>query len=299
MNNEMAYLLGMITGNGEIQRGLNETTIVIEIPHKKLETEFEKDVSVYVKASITDIREIIEPLVGAGLRFNQSTNVSYISFTKPNEDYLMREIIRHIGGATSHNNVRISDEVFKFTLDERKQFIKGFADVTGYIRKSNYFFDKEMHRVYFEIPQNWKLVTDFCNLLKSVDIPVQNIDWAHPNMRDGNLKKYNEGKTDFWKKEHQVKVWANEYEPIGFAVIHKDEALEKFSHEQIVYIESQHKKVSDVTHRYYWEMIGKKKVKPTHPAENDEFIPEEIRGNHYDSWKEIAYNLGYNKNGED
>ncbi len=295
----MAYLLGMLTGNGEIQRGLNETTIVIEIPHKKLETEFEKDVSVYVKASITDIREIIEPLVGAGLRFNQSTNVSYISFAKPNEDYLMREIIRYIGGATSHNNVRISDEVLKFTLDERKQFIKGFADVTGYIRKSNYFFDKAMHRVYFEIPQNWKLVTDFCNLLKSVDIPVQNIDWAHPNMRDGNLKKYNEGKRDFWKKEHQVKVWANEYETIGFAVIHKDEALEKFAHEQIVYIESQHKKVSDVTHRYYWEMIGKKRVKPIHPAENDEFIPEEIRGNHYDSWKEIAYDLGYNKNGED
>lgn len=31
MNNEMAYLLGMITGNGEVHRGANETTIVIEI----------------------------------------------------------------------------------------------------------------------------------------------------------------------------------------------------------------------------------------------------------------------------
>lgn len=29
MNNEMAYLLGMITGNGEIQRGSIDTTIVI------------------------------------------------------------------------------------------------------------------------------------------------------------------------------------------------------------------------------------------------------------------------------
>lgn len=299
MNNEMAYLLGMISGNGEIQRRVNETSIVIEIPHKKLETEFEKDVNVYVKASITDMREVIEPLVGAALRFHQSKNVSYISFTKPNEDYLIREIIRYIGGATSHNNVRISSEVFKFTVDERKQFIKGFADVTGYIRRSNYFFNKEMHRVYFEVPQNWGLVTDFCNLLKSVDIPVQNIDWAHPNMRDGNLKKYHEGKQDFWKKEHQVKVWANEYEPIGFAVIHKNEALEEFANEQILYIESQQKKVSDVTHRYYWEMIRKKKVKPTHPAENDEFIPEEIRGNHYDSWQEIANDLGYKKDGED
>lgn len=293
MNNEMSYLLGMITGNGEIQRGASETTIVIEIPHKKLETEFQKDVGIYVKASVTDIREIIEPLVGTGLTFNQHANVSFISFRKPNEDYLMREILRYIGAATSHDNVRISPEVFSFTVDERKQFIKGFADVTGYIRRSNYFFNKEAHRVYFEIPQNWELVSDFCNLLKSVDIPVQNIDWAHPNMRDGNLKKYNMGKPDFWKKEHQVKVWAVEYQPIGFAVLHKKEALDAFAKEHIDYIEQQGKSKNDVTHRYYWQLTGKKKDKPVHPRENDEFIPDEIRGKHYNSWQEIAKDLGY------
>lgn len=289
----MAYLLGMITGNGEIQRGASETTIVVEIPHKKLETEFQKDVGIYVKASVTDIRDIIEPLVGTGLTFNQHANVSFISFRKQNEDYLMREILRYIGAATSHENIRISPEVFSFTADERKQFIKGFADVTGYIRRSNYFFDKEAHRVYFEIPQNWELVSDFCNLLKSVDIPVQNIDWAHPNMRDGNLKKYNMGKPDFWKKEHQVKVWAVEYQPIGFAVLHKQEALDAFAKEHIDYIEQQGKSKNDVTHRYYWQLTGKKKDKPVHPKENDEFIPEEIRGKHYNSWQEIAKDLGY------
>lgn len=111
----MAYLLGMITGNGEIQRGSIDTTIVIEIPHKKLETEFQKDVRIYVKASITDIRQVLEPLVGTGLVFNQNANVSFISFTKRNEDYLMREIMRYIGRATSHENIRISPEVFNFT----------------------------------------------------------------------------------------------------------------------------------------------------------------------------------------
>lgn len=133
MNAQMAYLLGMIVGNGEIQRGANETTIVIEIPHKKLETEFQKDVGIYVKASITDIRAIIEPLVGTGLKFSQSANVSDLSFTKPNEDYLMREIMRYIGNATTHANMRISYEVFEFTKDERIEFIRGFADVTGYM----------------------------------------------------------------------------------------------------------------------------------------------------------------------
>ena len=95
---------------------------------------------------------------------------------------------------------------------------------------------------------------------------------------------------------YQVKVWAVEYQPIGFAVLHKQEALDYFAEKHRLYIEvEQHKKVHDVTHRYYWEMTSRKRKKPSHPGENDPFIPEEIRGNHYDSWKEIANDLGYNK----
>lgn len=295
MNVEMAYLLGMITGNGEIQRGSTDTTISIDIPHKKLETEFLHDVGIYVRASITDIRTVLEPLLGTSLNFSQSASVSLLSFRKPNEDYLMREILRYIGGATSSDNARISHEVFDFTLDERKQFVKGFADVTGYIRRSNYAFSEPNYRVYFEIPHNWELVVDFCNLLKSIDVPVQTIDWAHPNMRDGNMTKYNQGKPDFWKKEHQVKVWAMEYQPVGFVVLHKQQALNFFAEEQKEPYVMEGKDPADRLHRYYWEKTQRLKEKPTHPGENDEFIPEEIRGKHYDSWIDIAKDLGYSK----
>lgn len=51
MNVEMAYLIGMILGNGEIQRGKKETTITIDIPYKNLRTDDLKDVAIYVKAS--------------------------------------------------------------------------------------------------------------------------------------------------------------------------------------------------------------------------------------------------------
>ena len=294
MNTEMAYLLGMITGNSEIQRGPLTTTISIDIPHKKMETEFQKDVAIYVKASITDIRTILEPLLGASLKFIQNPKISILSFTKPNEDYLVREIMRYIGYASSSNNIRISPEVYNFTFDERKQFIKGFADVTGYIRRSNYAFTEPNYRVYFEIPHNWDLVIDFCKLLQSVDIPVQNIDWAHPNMRDGNLKKYNEGKPDFWKKEHQIKVWAVEYQHIGFQILHKQEALDYFADKQRFYIErTKHKSLANTTHRYYWELRSPNKNKPYHPGETDTFLPITIRGKHYNSWTEIAKDLGY------
>lgn len=293
MNVEMAYLLGMITGNGEVQRNNDKTTILIEIPHKKLQTEFQTDVRIYVKASITDIRNILEPLMGTGISFIQNKNVSYLSFSKSNEDYLMREILRYLNGATSTDNMRISPEVFSFTLDERKYFIKGFADVTGYIRSSNYAYYKPQYRVYFEIPNNWYLVIDFCNLLKSIDIPVQAIDWGHPNMRDGKLKKYNEGNLLFWKKEHQVKLWALEYQKIGFVVLHKQQALDFFAKEHERYLAEKKTEERKRLHRYYWEVKQKKQNKPMHPGETNEFIPEQIRGKHYNSWSEIAKDLGY------
>ncbi|WP_276839963.1 hypothetical protein [Anaerovibrio lipolyticus] len=297
MNNEMAYLLGMITGNCEIQRNSTETIFTINIPHKKLETEFNNDVGVYVRASITDIRNILDPLLGTQITFTPNRNISYISFRKPNEDYCVRELMRYIGNATSSENMRISPEVYGFTTDERRNFVKGFADVTGYIRRSNYFISEPNYRVYFEIPQNWYLVIDFANLLKSLDVPVQTIDWAHPNMRDAYLKKYNKGNVNFWKKEHQLKVWAVEYQHIGFAVIHKQQALDYFAdlHRKHI-INNQHKSVEEITHRYYWDIKStKKKSKPSHPGENDGFLPSAIRGRHFNRWTEIADALGYNK----
>lgn len=293
MNREMSYLLGMICGNGEVRRGISETTISIEIPHKKLATESNNDVRIYVRASITDIRTVLEPLIDTGLNFTQQDNYSIISFTKRNDEYLIREILRYIGNAVSHENIRIDAEVFSFTRDEKISFLQGFADVTGYIRRSNYFFKTYMHRVYLEVPHNWYLVSDICCLLKDVNIPVQAIDWAHPNMRDSNLVKYNEGKPDFWKKEHQIKILANEFLPIGFAVIHKREALTQLASELVKGLEKEEKFPEEVTHKYYWESKGKNKVKPHHPSENDTFIPSEIRGKHYDSWKQIAKDLGY------
>ena len=294
MNIEMSYLLGMICGNGEIQRTSVNTIISIDIPHKKLETEEIHDVKLYVKASIADIRNIIEPLIGAGLTFIQNASSTILSFVKPNTDYLIREINRFVGNAVSHNDISIHSDIFSCTLDERKEFLKGFADVTGYIRRSNAYFNEYEHRVYLEIPNNWQMVIDICNLLKSVDIPVQSIDWAHPNMRDGNLKKYNAGEINFWKKEHQIKIWANEFITIGFGIIHKQQALEMFSDELIAAYIGLNKNLQKKTHKYYWESKRKSnKIKPIHPSENDELIPLKIRGKHFDSWVEIAKELGY------
>ncbi len=288
MNTEMAYLLGMILGNGEIQRDNTQTRITIDIPHKNLYTDDMKDVRVYVKASTVDIRSIVEPLIGHSLTVTQTKRSTIMTFVKSNDEYTTREILRFIGGGTHHSTMRMNPDLFSITIDEKKALLRGIADVTGYIRKSNIAYGQDgAHRVYIEIPGNWYMVIDIANMLKEVDVPVQTIDFGHPNFRDGELKKYNQGKPYFWKKEHQVKIFANEFLPIGFNIKHKQEALEKYSDELLEFIDPVK------THKFYWEKPIKRKTRPSHPHESDEYLPIEIRGKHFDSWTDLARLLGY------
>lgn len=288
MNTQMAYLIGMILGNGEVQRKSDTTTITVELPHKNLIDDEGREVSVYVKSSLADIRGIVEPLIGYSLPISQTKRATQFSFTMPNADYTMREILRFIGNGVHHSTMTMNDELFGMKTDEKKELLRGIADVTGYIRKSNIAFGQDgCHRVYIEIPGNWQMVIDIANMLKDLDIPVQTIDFGHPNFRDSNLKKYNEGKPYYWKKEHQVKIWANEFLPIGFNIVHKQRALERYADELLDYLDE------EKTHQFYWQKSIRRKEKPTHPMENDESLPLSIRGKHYESWTELAKELGY------
>ena len=290
MNPQMAYLVGMILGNGEVQRGNTESTITIEIPHKNLRDDDDREVDVYVQASLTDIRGIIEPLIGYSMVVTQSQRSTRLSFTKPNADYTMREILRFIGSGIHHSNMKMNSDLFLICHDEKKELLRGMADVTAYIRRSNMAFGQEgHHRVYIEIPGNWYMVIDVANMLKDLDVPVQTIDFGHPNFRDPNRAKYDAGNPNYWKKEHQIKIWANEFMPIGFNIIHKQRALEKYTAELLTSMDP------DTTHKYYWEKPIRRKTKPIHPGENDPILPAEIRGRHFDSWQELAEVLGYHE----
>jgi len=77
--------------------------------------------------------------------------------------------------------------------------------------------------------------------------------------------------------------------PIGFNIKHKQEALEKYAEELLKFI------APEKTHKFYWEKPIRRKNRPIHPCENDEVLPEEIRGEHFESWTDLAGYLGYGK----
>lgn len=292
-NPDLAYLLGMIVGKGYKITGIEETEYRIEIPHKSVSIEG-IETALSVKASLLDIKQRLDPLIGThSYVTTESKHSTMISFRLKNASYLSTELNRML---TFHNykDFRIPGEVFNSSRDIKLEFLRGIADVTGHIRNANKAFgNPSKHRVYIEIPENWYLVIDICNLLKEVDVPVQTIDWGHPNFRDSNLTDYKKGKKYAWKREHQIKIFADVFEKVGFNILHKKKALEKFADENRKNWKEK-KPIEELHGKFYWEKpIRRKKDRPYHPMINDESIPEEIRGKTFGSWTKIAEILGY------
>jgi hypothetical protein len=299
-NPDIAYLLGMIAGKGQIIRGNRETEIIINIPHKNLEIEGE-NTQQSVKASLLDIVGRLKSLVGTNMNWDTTKpNVAHITFSKPNGDYLIRTINAYFENKISWRDFRIPKEIFSASKDVKIEFLRGIADVTAHIRKSNLAYGIEYnHRIYIEIMSNWEICIDIVNLLKDLDVPVQNIRWAHPNIVDPTLKFYNKGMRNY--KEHQIKIWAEEFEKIGFNIEHKNKLLKKFAdlnRKNWIKYSSKTKKmkgkpISEIHHKYYWETKEIEKKKQSHPDESHPSIHPKIRGKHFDSWKQIAKELGY------
>ncbi len=312
-NAELAYLLGMITGKGILLRDNNQTSVVVEIPHKNLTSEG-MNAKLSVKASLDDIRNSLEPLIGTRLASIQEQKKTVIKFTKDNEDFLIREINRHFERLNSCKDFRIPQEIISSPADIKKEFMIGLADVTAHIRSSNVAYGLAFNqRAYIEIPVNWYLVVDIGNLLMDLDVSIHNINWGHPNMRDPKGRYYERGQQNAWFKEHQIKIFADEFEKIGFRIVHKMEALKKLANKnrqewdksleaKIIHAHSKEQKeklekqlghIELAHHKYYWETRNVEKPKASHPMENSDKIPEEIRGKHFNSWKEICKILGY------
>ena len=312
-NAELAYLIGMIAGKGQIIRHHNDTDVIIEIPHKNLTIEG-MDAKLSVKASLDDIRNHVESLIGTRLQSTQTANKTILRFSKNNEDFLIREINRHFSRLRSWKDFRIPQDIFDSPNDIKNVFMIGLADVTAHIRRSNLAFGISFnHRAYIEFPVNWYMVVDIGNLLYDLGVPIHTIDWGHPNMRDPQMQKYNEGKKEFWAKEHQIKIFADEFERVGFRIEHKMRALKKLADiNRDEWDKDVSKKISkakteeqkekrrarlgriDISHhKFYWETKTVNKPKPCHPMESSDRIPSAIRGQPFNAWKELCEAFGY------
>jgi hypothetical protein len=287
---DMAYLLGLIVGRGTIRETSGMRQLIIEYPFRSLvATGIKKsfDTKDKISLSLDETINRLGELIEATPKKVVSANSVSIILESTKNSLLWRNINKLLKGKTSFREMEVPEIIFDAEEEIKKEFLRGIADVTGSIGTGGRD-QAGRHRVYISIlNENWKLPIRICKLLqeKPLEIPVNTIDWGHPNIRNGHAKEYNEGREQAWAREHQLKVYAECFEPVGFRIIHKNEILKELAQSNRENF-PERKASPCIPHK------KKQKQRIVHPEENSEKLPAELRGKHCDSYWQVCLELG-------
>jgi hypothetical protein len=287
MDNDVAYLLGMIMVRGtfHIERDVKRLIIhfpyhlmeVKGLPNSKLKFNQENE----IRLSLDDVRRRINELleVNVDIEKTGSEIVLKAIFTKNTMSW--RNLMFLCNNKSSYNDFVIPKVMFEMPKDIQKEFVRGIADAAA----SPSYSDRDqagLQRIVIQFQNsNWFLPIQVCKLLQeNLNVNVQHILWGHPNVRTPNRKS---GET--WAKEHRLRIYAEDFKTIGF----------NFKYKQMIFkelVEYNQKIRKNATKPCNPKVKVPKSKKPKHPDEKSERLPSCLRGKHFDSWFQICQALG-------
>ncbi|MEM2868237.1 MAG: hypothetical protein QXR84_07125 [Candidatus Bathyarchaeia archaeon] len=283
IDEDLAYLLGAIVARGEILRDKWVTTVVISYPFRNLEVEGLTRSYVAPDQLSLGLDKIVNRVMSLGfnVRKEKLEKECQLIIEVKTGSLQMRVLESHLGNAASYREFHVPKTIFESSESIQREFMRGYTDVAGHVRKSNYYIDGR-HRVYIDVlNENWHLPVELCRLLQDyLKVPVQTIDWGHPNIRDPDLREYSSGRKRAWAREHQIKVFADAFIKIGFYVQYKDEMLNELAEYNRRNFPS--RRLDFCVPKPTFE------PKPHHPSEDDPILPPQIRGRHFDSYWQIC-----------
>ena len=224
---DVAYLLGLIAIRGELYESQGDKRIVIHFPFKSLVAQgitIHVDQRDQLDMAVNRIRDRLQELVEGHIDVERTGSDVVFSIRFLRNSLLWRNTKYMFGERLSYREFEIPESVLNATHESIKiEFLRGVADAAGFVRRSNHYFDGR-NRVYIEVNnRNWKLPIQLCRLMQvDLGVPVQMIQWGHPNVRQPNQRK-----GSAWAKEHQVKVFVESFSKIGFYVTYKQRILEE------------------------------------------------------------------------
>jgi hypothetical protein len=281
IDGDVAYLLGLIIGRGTITESGGARQLMIEFPYSSLQAQgitstFDQETS--IRLGLDDIRERLLDLLDTDIKIvRKDGGVDFIArFQRPS--MVWRNILYITEGATSYPYFRVPPILYHpdVPVEWKREFVRGYADVAGNIRKANRYVDGR-YRVRLDIlnyPTNWEVPVQLCLLLQEhLDVPVQLITYGHPNL----------GRSF---REHQLNIFAEAFLKVGFSFEHKQKILEEFAAADSVH----------APQASYQPCPGMRKLrgtKPTDPDENNaEKLDARLVGHHFDAYWQICKALG-------
>jgi len=242
------------------------------------------------KASISD--EII-PFLKAKLDFKESVmanpSITLLIMDFEITDQGWKDLTEILGKQFHFHSGRIPKQISSFEKSLQIEFINGMLDTSGFCNSGGWLPRKGLtseirQRVYFQVVRNWNLTVEIDNFLREeFNIPIQTIDWGHPNIRDANLIEAQAGKSSAYAREHQLKVYPEYLKDFRFRISSKQKMLDELL---------QHNVDGGFSNREDWfppKKIGS--FKAHHPDEQNPRMALPVR-KHFDAFWQINLALG-------
>ncbi len=277
---DVAYLLGLITARGELSESNGIKQIRIEFPYQSLTVDGVTgtyDTNTSIRLGLQQIQDRILEVTGADIVIASGEHNVTLALRFLRNTMVWRNILMHTEERTNYEYFRVPEIFFSPSIPKewKQEFLKGFADVAGNVRRANRYID-DTNRVRLDVlnyPTNWDMPVQLCTLLEEhLNIPVQLITWGHPNM-GRNFR------------EHQINIFVVPFGNIGFTLPHKQTILEEF-------IDHDKKKHPRKT---YNPCLGRKKLKKRKQKDNresSEKLDGRLNGKHFNAYWQICKKLG-------
>ncbi len=282
IDNDVAYLIGMIIGRGTIVDDGSRFLLNIEFPFVKPELEGYNQFSSFLTNITYSMLPRLKSLLGTSVDLSPTKNEIICRIEFPSQHLVVRDLKLILGDNLHYASYKVPTVIQETSdLELVREFIRGFADVAGNIRRSNND-QRGMHRVYLDVLNaNWELPVQLCYLLQhKLDIPVSNILWGHPNLRDPNVSQ--PSGSPF--REHQIRIYAHEFFKAGFYIEHKQEILKTLAEENLATLKNHPIN--------FCKGYGRDSSKALHPLEKDKHLPKGMRGKHFDTYWQICAQCG-------
>lgn len=281
-DHEFSYFLGLCVIRGEMSSDRMLIRFRYITPTIKLPPDSDVALSRKSREYVIDVTQLREHLgTFFETQITAEQTASDFSITVPmREGSLAHKILVGILGTRnfSFKQSRIPAAILNASNDIKRTFLMGVADACSCPTYS----DRDQFlrcRVCLDIPfENWFLPNELCKMMQEdLDVRVDGILWGHPNVRTPKSPN-----ARAWAKEHRIRIYATEFQKIGFRFEFKNEILEEFV---------KWNQRNKMPLKYCWANKGRARNKPTHTGENDARIPEGQR-RHFNSFREICVSLG-------
>ena len=218
LDNDVAYLLGMILMRGTFHVERDIRRLIIQFPYKSLEVKGitgkkqEIDKETFIRLSLDATRNRIQELLEVDLQTTKHNREVQLVAVFTRNTMAWRNLRTLLNNKNSYLEFEIPQVIFEAPEDIQKDFLRGIADTASNPNKAD-LDQLGAQRIVIEFQHgNWVLPIQLCRLLQeNLGIKVSHILWGHPNIRS----PWDESKGKSWAKEHRMRIFAGDFAPIG------------------------------------------------------------------------------------